>query len=117
MPATKRVSFSVDEKIALRKQHALNPQLSQQGRCKWFEESFGKPIRQAAVSEVLSSRYSHLDLSLPMNRSQIVRKSRSYLRFHLGRHHASYSSSSSVRYSLMIATLTISAGFTDMRTW
>jgi hypothetical protein len=24
----KRVSFSVDEKIALRKQHALNPQLS-----------------------------------------------------------------------------------------
>jgi hypothetical protein len=62
MPAIKRVSFSVDEKIALRKQHALNPQLSQQGFCKWFEESFGKPIRQATVSEVLSSRYSHLDL-------------------------------------------------------
>jgi hypothetical protein len=62
MPAPKRISFSVDEKIALRKQHALNPHLSQQGLCKWFEDSFGKPIRQATVSEVLSSRYSHLDL-------------------------------------------------------
>jgi hypothetical protein len=62
MPAPKRISFSVDEKIALRKQHALNPQLSQQGLCEWFEQSFGKPIRQATVSEVLSSRYSHLDL-------------------------------------------------------
>jgi hypothetical protein len=58
----KRVSFSVDEKTALRKQHALNPQLSQQSLCKWFAASFGKPIRQATVSEVLSSRYSHLGL-------------------------------------------------------
>jgi hypothetical protein len=62
MSAIKRISFSVDEKVALRKQHALDPQLSQQGLCKWFEDSFGKPIRQATVSEVLSTRYSHLDL-------------------------------------------------------
>jgi NAD(P)-dependent dehydrogenase (short-subunit alcohol dehydrogenase family) len=61
MPATKRVAFTVNEKVALRKQHAHSPALSQKGLCQWFEESFGKPIRQATVSEVLSSRYSHLD--------------------------------------------------------
>jgi hypothetical protein len=46
-----------------------------------------------------------------------VTKSRFYLRFHPGRPYVSYSLSSSVRCSLMIAILTISAGFTDTRTW
>lgn len=50
-----------DEKVALRKQHAQNPELSQKALCKWFEELFGKPICQGTVSEVLSTRYSHLD--------------------------------------------------------
>ena len=61
MPATKRVAFTADEKVALRKQHAELPSLSQRELCEWFEESFGKPIRQATVSEVLSERYKHLD--------------------------------------------------------
>jgi len=61
MPAIKRIAFTVDEKVALRKQHAQNPELSQKALCKWFEESFSKPIRQGTVSEVLSTRYSHLD--------------------------------------------------------
>lgn len=61
MPPIKRIAFPVDEKVALRKQHAQNPELSQKALCKWFEESFGKPIRQGTVSEVLSTRYSHLD--------------------------------------------------------
>jgi len=61
MPVTKRVAFTVDEKVALRKQHTLNPALSQKRLCEWLKESFGKPIRQATISEVLSSRYSHLD--------------------------------------------------------
>jgi hypothetical protein len=61
MPAIKRVAFTVDEKVALRKQHAELPSLSQRELCTWFEESFGKPIRQATVSEVLSERYQHLD--------------------------------------------------------
>ena len=61
MPATKRVAFIADKKVALRKQHAELPSLSQRELCEWFEESFGKPIRQATVSEVLSERYKHLD--------------------------------------------------------
>ena len=61
MPPIKRIAFTVDEKVALRKQHAQNPELSQKALCKWFEESFSKPIRQGTVSEVLSTRYSHLD--------------------------------------------------------
>jgi hypothetical protein len=61
MPAIKRVAFSMDEKVALRKQQALDTQLSQQGFCKWFEESCSKPIRQATVREILSSRYSHIN--------------------------------------------------------
>jgi hypothetical protein len=61
MPARKRTAFTVDEKVALRRQHAANPALSQQRLCEWFEESFGKPIRQATLSEILSSLYSHLD--------------------------------------------------------
>ena len=43
MPVIKRIAFTVDEKVALRKQHAQNPELSQKALCKWFEESFGKP--------------------------------------------------------------------------
>jgi hypothetical protein len=61
MPAVKRIAFTVDEKVALRTQHAQNPELSQKALCTWFEDSFGKPIRQGTVSEVLSTRYSHLD--------------------------------------------------------
>jgi hypothetical protein len=61
MPAVKRIAFTVDEKVALCKQHAQNPELSQEALCKWFEESYGKPMRQGTVSEVLSTRYSHLD--------------------------------------------------------
>ena len=61
MPATKRAAFTANEKVALRRQHAEQPSLSQKGLCEWFEESFGKPIRQATVSEVLSERYRHLD--------------------------------------------------------
>ncbi|GAB7328207.1 hypothetical protein MBLNU13_g00229t1 [Cladosporium sp. NU13] len=61
MSARKRVAFTTDEKVALRKQHAELPSLSQKELCKWFEESFSKPIRQATVSEVLSKQYNHLD--------------------------------------------------------
>lgn len=60
MPA-KRTAFSVDEKRALRAHHTANRELSQRDLCQWFEVSFGRPIRQATVSEVLSSRYCHLD--------------------------------------------------------
>jgi hypothetical protein len=34
MPAVKRIAFTVDEKVALRKQHAQNPELSQKAPCK-----------------------------------------------------------------------------------
>lgn len=61
MPVIKRIAFTVDEKVALRKQHVQNPELSQKALCRWFEETFGKPIGQGTVSEVLSTRCSHLD--------------------------------------------------------
>jgi hypothetical protein len=45
MPAVKRIALAVDEKVVLRKQYAQNPELSQKALRKWFEESYGKPIR------------------------------------------------------------------------
>jgi hypothetical protein len=57
----KRTAFTLDEKLAIRKHHQQQPSLSQKDLCDWFEVSFGKPIRQNTVSEVLSNRYSHLD--------------------------------------------------------
>lgn len=59
--SAKRTAFTLEEKVALRKHHRQWPLSSQKALCEWFEESFNKPIRQATVSEVLSSRYSHLD--------------------------------------------------------
>jgi len=61
MPPAKRTAFTLDEKLAIRKHHLQEPSLSQKDLCDWFETSFGKPIRQNTISEVLSSRYSHLD--------------------------------------------------------
>jgi len=61
MTPAKRTAFTLDEKLAIRKHHLQQPSLSQKDLCDWFESSFGKPIRQATISEVLSSRYSHLD--------------------------------------------------------
>lgn len=61
MPHIKRIAFIVDEKVTLRKQHAQNPELSQKALCKWFDEPFGKPTRQVTVSEILSTRFGHLD--------------------------------------------------------
>jgi hypothetical protein len=63
MPA-KRAAFSIDEKVALRKHSQQDRSLSQKDLAIWFEESFGKPIRQPTVSEILSSKYSHLDNDL-----------------------------------------------------
>jgi hypothetical protein len=57
MPA-KRAAFSIDEKVALRKHSQQDRSLSQKDLVIWFEESFGKPIRQPTVSEILSSKYA-----------------------------------------------------------
>lgn len=72
MSPIKRIAFTVDEKVALRKQHAQNPELSQKALCKWFEESFGKPIRQGTVGEVLSTRYSHFDKQITPSQAAII---------------------------------------------
>ena len=60
----KRTTFTADEKRALRAHHIKEPKLSQHALATWFEAKFSKHIRQATVSEVLSSRYSHLDEDL-----------------------------------------------------
>lgn len=57
----KRNAFTEDKKAALRKHHRGNPELPQRELSAWFEAQYGTPIKQGTVSEVLSSRYSHLD--------------------------------------------------------
>jgi hypothetical protein len=67
MPS-KRTAYTHQEKIAIREHHAQQPLPSQRHLWTWFEESLGKPIRQNRISEILSSRYSHLDKVLtPLN--------------------------------------------------
>jgi hypothetical protein len=60
----KRTQFSLAEKAALRAHHAKHPALSQQQLREWFEVTTGKPITQGTVSQLLSSRYSSLDVDL-----------------------------------------------------
>jgi hypothetical protein len=84
----KRTAFTVDEKIALRAHHAQYPSLSQKALCQWFEESFGKPIRQNTVSEVLSQRYSHINSDLePVQRASKKQRLQAYPDLERALHH------------------------------
>lgn len=75
----KRAAFTIQEKVAIRRRHAEDPGLSQTALCQWFEQSFGKPIRQGTVSEILSNRYSHLDNALaPSQPLQKRRRTEAY---------------------------------------
>ena len=62
--ANKRAAFTESEKAALRQQHQQHRLSTQKELSAWFESQFGKPIRQVSVSEILSSRYSHLDQAI-----------------------------------------------------
>lgn len=66
----KRQAFKVSEKVALRKQRAAHPRLSQKELKEWFEATFEKPIAHNTVSEVLSKRYAHLDDALLLHPSK-----------------------------------------------
>jgi hypothetical protein len=84
----KRTAFTVDEKIALRAHHAQYPSLSQKALSQWFEESFGKPIRQNTVSEVLSQRYSHINSDLePVQRASKKQRLQAYPDLERALHH------------------------------
>lgn len=57
----KRAAFTADERRALRAHKAEHSKLTQKDLSQWFADKFGKPIQQSTVSEILSTRWSHLD--------------------------------------------------------
>jgi hypothetical protein len=74
----KRVQFTLSEKASLRAHHAEFPALSQQELAQWFEARSGKHIHQGTVSEILSSRYSHLDSDLTKQPRRVKQKHQAY---------------------------------------
>jgi hypothetical protein len=56
-----RNHFTDVERQRLRLQHKNRPSLTHQGIIAWFEQEFKRRISLSSVSEILSSKYSHLD--------------------------------------------------------
>src|SRR5215469_621506 len=57
----RRTPISIAQKKALRAHKALNPDLGNLQIKDWFEAQFQQVISTSSVSEILSSRYNHLD--------------------------------------------------------
>lgn len=75
----KRAAFTADERRALHAHKAEHSKLTQKNLSEWFANKFGKPIQQSTVSEILSTRWSHLDEDeQPVQRSAKRFKSLAY---------------------------------------
>lgn len=60
----KRSPITVEQKAALRAHHqSTQPPLEYRELRTWFEQHYGRTIAASSVSEILSSRYDHLDQS------------------------------------------------------
>jgi hypothetical protein len=77
---TKRLQFTLSGNASPRAYHAEFPTFSQQELAAWFEAQSGKPVRQGTISEILSSRYSHLDedLSNPKQPRRVEQKQQAH---------------------------------------
>jgi hypothetical protein len=76
--ASKRVQYTLTEKAAIRAHYEADPQLSQRALAQWLEAQSGKPVRQATVSEILSTRYCDLDLNLTKQPKRVKLKSQAH---------------------------------------
>ena len=60
----KRLPITAEQKAALRAHHrSTHPPLEYRELRAWFEQRYGRSVAASSVSEILSSRYDHLDQS------------------------------------------------------
>ena len=66
----RRTPILIEQKKALRAHKALNPGLSNLQMKDWFEAQFQQVIAPSSISEILSSRYNHLDQQSTLRANQ-----------------------------------------------
>lgn len=65
----RRLAISDSQRRALRQYHQEHQELKHSELAKWFEEQWNRPIGQASISTILSSKYSYVD-NLKLRRSE-----------------------------------------------
>ena len=64
-----RKSIPASQKASLRARKRLYPNTSQKDLCNWFQAEYNHTLSSGLISDILSSKYNHLDDDLPALRN------------------------------------------------